>query len=300
MSNQELLNELIQLEKEVMAFHLATAARRNTIIEKLRAGDMLNVQASNLDIALVPAEASTKFNVEHDNHNCQKGELLERLRDMESQVTLLEEELVGQHEGLSMVTAPDLNSEEYTADCSSTAGFFSYCLYTDPMAIAAEMPWQKTQVTEVTCSHPVGEQADIDACGATLDTPQYSDEPAIAVVTGGGTEEDHVQDNATMSEQYSYCLYADQTVIATEVSWAKTQDALAQCSKFPVEFFAIDGEYETETGVQPAMASKPRSVSSGSLTKTKKRRVYRPPAKGVSPRLSQEEVNKISLQRSKR
>ncbi|KAI8829689.1 hypothetical protein BJ741DRAFT_622032 [Chytriomyces cf. hyalinus JEL632] len=295
MSNQELLNELIQLEKEVMAFHLATAARRNTIIEKLRAGDMLNVQASNPDIALVPAEASSKF----DSHDSQKGEALELLRDMESQVTLLEEELVGQHDDLSMVTAPDLSSEENPSNCSSTAGLFSYCLYTNPLAIAAEMPWRKTQVTEVTCSQPVEEQTDIDACRATLDTPQCLDEPAV-IVTGRGVEEDHTQDNAAMSEQYSYCLYADETVIATEVSWAKTHDALAEYSKFPVEFFAIDGGCETETGVQPAMASKSRSVSSGSLTKTKKQTVYRPPAKGVSPRLSQEEVNKISLQRSKK
>ncbi|KAI8829691.1 hypothetical protein BJ741DRAFT_622047 [Chytriomyces cf. hyalinus JEL632] len=182
-----------------------------------------------------------------------------------------------------MVTAPGLNNEENGSDCSSTAGRFSYCPYTDLLAIAAEAPWRSTPET------------DLDVCGADLNTTQDWDEPATALVTGGGAEE-LPQEDSTVVEQYSYCLYSDQAVIASEVSWLETQDALGKCSKAPIEF----AQFENRTDVQPGLASKTTSVTSGSSTRTKKRKVYRPPAKGVSPRLSQEEVNKISLQRKKK
>ncbi|KAJ3237013.1 hypothetical protein HDU78_004306 [Chytriomyces hyalinus] len=42
------------------------------------------------------------------------------------------------------------------------------------------------------------------------------------------------------------------------------------------------------------------SVSSGSQCKSRRKRVYRPPAKGLSARLTQEQINFISLQRLKK
>ncbi|KAI8829692.1 hypothetical protein BJ741DRAFT_581891 [Chytriomyces cf. hyalinus JEL632] len=125
----DLLNKLIELEKEDMAFHLAIATRRNAIIKKLRAGDKLNVQASNLDIVLVPAEASSKFNIEHGIYDCQEFEALESLREMESQ------------EGLATDTAVELKEEIVTQN----AGPFSYCLYADALVITSEVSWLSTR-----------------------------------------------------------------------------------------------------------------------------------------------------------
>ncbi|KAJ3253934.1 hypothetical protein HDU77_004324 [Chytriomyces hyalinus] len=197
MSTQELLlNELLQLEREETAFRLAIAARRKVIIEKLRAGDKLDVQTGNLDIALVPAVVSTNSLIEHDSHDSQKVEPLEFLREMESQVTLLDEEEI---EGLSMDIAVYMNSEESDV-------------------IASEVSWCWTRESVAAWSNRTEEPVKTDVCGVALSTPQSSDEPATALVTGRG----------------------------------------------------------------------------------KKRKVYRPPAKGVSRRLSQEEVNMISLQRSKK
>ncbi|KAJ3255956.1 hypothetical protein HDU77_003455 [Chytriomyces hyalinus] len=60
--------------------------------------------------------------------------------------------------------------------------------------------------------------------------------------------------------------------------------------------------YETapRTPPQQATGSMISSVSSGAKNKSKKKRIYRPPAKGLSARLSQEQVNFVSLQRSKK
>ncbi|KAJ3236525.1 hypothetical protein HDU78_004618 [Chytriomyces hyalinus] len=103
-----------------------------------------------------------------------------------------------------------------------------------------------------------------------------------------------------VKEGYVYSLYSDSAVIGSEVAWWMTQDALIDCSGCAVEFVESMSQREREADPRPAVAPNARSLSSGSSTKTRRRRVYRPPAKGISPRLTQDEVNAISLQRRKK
>ncbi|KAJ3231295.1 hypothetical protein HDU78_007807 [Chytriomyces hyalinus] len=97
MSRQELLNARSQLLDEEAALLVAlveNVARRRAIDKKLCAGDEHDVQVGSLDIALVPAPVSktTIELVSDDDH--QKGESPEPISQMESQLTLLGDEVV--------------------------------------------------------------------------------------------------------------------------------------------------------------------------------------------------------------
>ncbi|KAI8829467.1 hypothetical protein BJ741DRAFT_669429 [Chytriomyces cf. hyalinus JEL632] len=137
------------------------------------------------------------------------------------------------------------------------------------------------------------------------------------------------------AEHFLYSSFMDSKVIAAEMAWWTAQAAAMECSAHDVEFIDTDGpcdpvvtngetsepsnqqcsennpevvpalpSQENTAGnhapSQPAIKSQGSSASSGSKGKNKRKRVYRPPAKGQSTRLTQEQVNFISLQRLKK
>ncbi|KAJ3238338.1 hypothetical protein HDU81_007975 [Chytriomyces hyalinus] len=295
MSRHELLNELVALEEQDTASRLDFAARKRIVIEKLRALGERDVQGGSLDIAPVPVAVSKHEFAQVDSSDCQiveNGELLSRL---ESQETLMGDETVVETDGLVAITATDEDVKEDATGPSSNTGRFLYCLYTDPAVIEAEAPWRRTYEPADVCSYGANDPADIDEFPSALDTPHGSHEEDAAPVTNVGPEE-LLLATSTMTEQYTYWSYSDATVIAAEVAWLTAQDSAMQCSDLHLELVGLDGVCESHKSIQVVPASNGTSVTSGSSTKTKSKKVYRPPAKGVSRHLSQDEVNRISLQ----
>ncbi|KAJ3220333.1 hypothetical protein HDU81_011437 [Chytriomyces hyalinus] len=210
------------------------------IAEKLATCFKCNVQAGNLDIVLVPAKVSSKPILENSSSNCQKVESVETLSWFESQATLLGNEVMVENDDLPVVIDTDVNDEETTTDWKSTAGQYSYWLYTDPLVSYCGRGTMGENsrcrggllTSEVACSHPAEEQAEFDVCGAALDTAHGLDEEAADLVTSRSVEVgDLPQESIAVVEQYSFShldakvsfvlLTVKKQVIAAEVSWAK-------------------------------------------------------------------------------
>ncbi|KAJ3378174.1 hypothetical protein HDU80_002961, partial [Chytriomyces hyalinus] len=102
---------------------------------------------------------------------------------------------------------------------------------------------------------------------------------------------------SAIDEHFAYSMYTDVAVIAAEVSWSNAREALVHCPWYQSELVKVDLQPEGHAGLHPGQGSKGSSSASGSSTRTKRKTIYRPPAKGVSRRLTQEEINRISLQR---
>ncbi|KAJ3223806.1 hypothetical protein HDU81_008956 [Chytriomyces hyalinus] len=272
MSRHELLNELVALEEQDTASRLGFAARKRIVIEKLRALGERDVQGGNLDIAPVPVAVSKGTAADDDSGDFEMVETGESQTRLESQGTLMGDE--------NLAVTDDLPSdEELTEEKPPMAEKFLYSLYTDPLVIAAEAPcWWTTKEDAAGCASSVVELAADALCS---DIPICSGGPAT-------------------DELFMYGLYTDAAVIAAEVTWWITREAVEQCSGKQLELLSGDREFDGQSSCLLVLACNGSSVGSRSNTKTRKRKVYRPPFKGLSPRLTQEEINFISLQRLKK
>ncbi|KAI8843546.1 hypothetical protein BJ741DRAFT_660549 [Chytriomyces cf. hyalinus JEL632] len=299
MSRQQLLNERSLLLDEEAALIMAlveNVARRRTIDQKLSAGDESDVQVGTLDIALVPVPVSKTASIEIVSDDHWKGETQEPVSQAESQLTLLGDEIVSDNDDLMVITTAKLDNEETIKENEPKPAQFLYCLYTDPLAIAAEAPWWRTQETAADASDNTCELTESDVSGTDINTACGLEEQSRAIVVEADGDIICLEISA-MDELFVYSFYNDAAVIAAEVSWSNMREALAHCSWCQKELVEVDQQPEGHASLHPGQGSKGSSTASGSSSRMKKRKIYRPPAKGVSRRLMQEEVNKISLQR---
>ncbi|TPX46807.1 hypothetical protein CcCBS67573_g10295 [Chytriomyces confervae] len=296
MSRQELLNARAQLLDEEAALLMAlveNVSRRRAIEKKLCAGDECDVQVGSLDIALVPAPVSNTTIIElvsDDDHL--KGDSREPVSQMESQLTLFGDDIVSDKNDLMVITTADLVNEETIQEVEPQPSQFLYCLYTDPQAIAAEAPWWWAQECATDASDNPYELTESEVSSTDIKTIRGLEEPPCAIVTKADGDILCSEILAT-DEQFEYSLYTDAAVIAAEVSWSNTLEALAHGSWCQKEL-VVDQQPEGHASLQPRQGSKESSSTSGSSARTKRKKIYRPPAKGVSRRLTQEEINQIS------
>ncbi|KAJ3252260.1 hypothetical protein HDU77_005223 [Chytriomyces hyalinus] len=280
MSKQEAATMLSQFLKKQKALEIETLennANIRALIYMMYPDDDCNIQADNLDIALVSVEGPSAQLPENDHDDDgQKVDTLELLGQMESAETLLGEECIVPNEDLSI-------DEDVATESIPKAEKFMFYLYTDPLVIAAEASWWRASETAAECSDPTAE--------LTEEKPRETHEDVLTV--GKEASEQVAPECPGTEAQFMYDLYTDEAVITAEISWWKSQEAISQCSSFQYELVEADQKAESPVSCGT-------SVTSGSRRKTRKRKTYQPPAKGTSPRLTQEQINFISLQRSRK
>ncbi|KAJ3258423.1 hypothetical protein HDU77_002267 [Chytriomyces hyalinus] len=299
MSRQELMNARSLLLDEEAALLMAlveNVARRRAIDKKLCAGDERDVQVGTLDIALVPVPVLNKTTIEIVSDDHQKGESREPISQMESQLTLLGDDIISENNDLMVITTTEQDDEEKIKEHEPQPSQFLYCLYTDPLAIAAEAPWWRAQESATDASDNVHVLMDSHVSGTDSNTASgFEEQPRAIVAKADG--DILCSEVSAIDEQFAWSLCTDAAVIAAEVSWLNAREALVHCSWCQNELVEDDLQPEGHASLHPGQGSKGSSTTSGSSTRTKRRKIYRPPAKGVSRRLTQEEINKISLQR---
>ncbi|KAJ3399074.1 hypothetical protein HDU80_008301 [Chytriomyces hyalinus] len=260
-------------------------ARLNMVTDMLLAGRMCDVQPDKLDIVLVPAEVLNNATLERDSVTVLH---LEKLVQMGSEATLLGDEIRVEMDDMEPATE---NEGENLCPEGSTSD--------------EKVWWFTSQEAALQCSGVAAELADPDMGVSPTDTILASqsdkDEQQVTVTAAEICAEEVTPVCDAVEEQYMYSLYSDATVVASEVGWWMTHQAVVHGSDFAVELL-MDSSWQGENGMNPlpVVARNARSVSSGSSGKARGKRVYRPPAKGISPRLTQEQINFISLQRVKK
>ncbi|KAJ3220945.1 hypothetical protein HDU81_011084, partial [Chytriomyces hyalinus] len=289
MSNQQLLNELLVVDEEETASQLMFAARRNAmiveetasrlmfaakrkaIIEKLCAGGECDAQAGNLEGAPVPAAVPETTVVESISNECQKVDTVECVSRRESEVTLMGDEISVENDDPVATTTTELGGKESTTESTPQLSQYLYCLYTDPLAIAAECPWFMDQQPVIDGSDHAIECAESDICSTTFDTTYGLNEQATANAPDVDGEI-VAPEISGIDEHFQYSMYVDAAVISAEVSWCKSLEALALCSGYQLELVVADQQPDGQESLSVVTASKGTSISSGSSTRTNKRK----------------------------
>ncbi|KAJ3255896.1 hypothetical protein HDU77_003471 [Chytriomyces hyalinus] len=185
---------------------------------------------------------------------------LAKLGQLDSEMTLLDD------------TSADSGEDEESTATEPAIAKFSYAHYTDLEAIASEVAFAASvRLPEEMPEASVGSDSTVPpASGDCCRTPHFL---------------------------HSSCM--DPEVIEAEVAWVSTRFAAFTVSE--KHFEAVETRLvRCAAPPQQRTELKGTSVSSGSQCKSRRKRVYRPPAKGLSARLTQEQINSISLQRLKK